>query len=115
MLDLDNLDGMRSETIKGDCLAWKRLHLYLLRLLLQNRMLLDYVKYEVLRAELDAIADAKNKWVLWEQKDKPDLTRLGLISGLLVEAVSLGSMRRGVERSISSEPEFEPSNWALTP
>lgn len=30
VLDLDALSGMKSETIRGDSLAWKRLHLYML-------------------------------------------------------------------------------------
>lgn len=89
ILDLDNLSGMRSETVKGDPQAWKRLHLYLLKLFLQNRMLFDYVKFEVLRAELDADADTKNRWVLWEQKtNHADLSKLGCISGLMEEAVN---------------------------
>jgi len=32
VLDLDNLSGMRSETVKGDSLAWKKTHLYLLKM-----------------------------------------------------------------------------------
>lgn len=117
ILDLDNLSGMRSETIKGDPMAWKRLHFYLLKLFLQNKMLFDYVKYEVLRAELDADADNKNRWVLWEQKtNHADLTKLGCISGLLLEAVHQGSLRRGIKkREEQFEPEYENNYWATSP
>lgn len=53
VLDLDNESGLKSETIKGDSLAWKKMPLYLIRLSLENPFLFDYVKYEVQRAEID--------------------------------------------------------------
>lgn len=117
ILDLDNLSGMRSETIKGDPIAWKRLHLYLLKLTLQNRILFDYVKFEVLRTELDSNADSKNKWVLWEQKSNhADLVKLGCICGILDEAVNLGSIRRGAKkREDQLDPEYEPNYWSTSP
>ena len=116
VLDLDNLSGMRSETIKGDSLAWKRLHLYLLKLLIQNRYMFDYLKFEILRAELDANAELSNRWVLWEQKrSQNDLIKLGCIDGLVEEAVSLGSTMRGLQRKEdNNEPEFEHNPWAIT-
>lgn len=107
---------MRTVTIKGDPTAWRRLHLYLLRLFLNNKMLFDFIKYEIMRAELDASADTKNKWVLWEQKNNhADLVKLGCISGILVEAVSIGSTRRGLLKSESTEPEHEVNYWAMNP
>ena len=93
---MDNLSGMRSETIKGDSLAWKKLHLYLLRLMVQNRYIFDYLKFEVLRAELDFNAELSNRWVLWDQKkSQNDLINLGCIAGMIEEAVNLGSKMRG--------------------
>ena len=53
VLDLDNELGMKSETIKGDILAWKRLPFFLIKLSLENPFLFDYIKYETMRAEVD--------------------------------------------------------------
>jgi hypothetical protein len=55
ILDLDNLSGLRSETVKGDPLAWKKLPLILLRTCLENPFLMDFVKYETMRAEIDFV------------------------------------------------------------
>jgi hypothetical protein len=54
ILDLDNVSGMRTETIKGDIFAWRKLPLFLIKLSIENRYLFDLIKYETMRAELDA-------------------------------------------------------------
>ena len=80
-------------------------------------MLFDYIKFEVLRAELDADADTKNRWVLWEQKtNHADLSKLGCISGLMEEAVNQGSLRRGCKiRDEFGDKEYEPNYWSCSP
>jgi hypothetical protein len=53
VLDLDNLSGMKSETVKGDSMAWKRFPSILVKLSLENKFVFDYIKYETMRAEID--------------------------------------------------------------
>lgn len=53
VLDLDHENGMRSETIKGDILAWKKFPMYMVKLALENPFLYDFIKYETLRVEVD--------------------------------------------------------------
>jgi hypothetical protein len=64
---------MRSETIKGDSLAWKKLPLFLIELCLDNRFLFDFIKYETMRAEIDYMTrmgfNREYAWVLWEGKN----------------------------------------------
>ena len=117
VLDLDNLSGMRSETIKGDVLAWKKLPKFLIKLSLENPYLFDFIKYEVMRAELDNIAQKQYAYVLWENKSfVPDLRRVGLISGMMSECVSKGSVKRGLEKKEDSTvPAYEENIWAITP
>jgi hypothetical protein len=45
---------MRTETIKGDIFAWRKLALFLIKLSIENRYLFDFIKYETMRAEVDA-------------------------------------------------------------
>jgi len=45
---------MRTETIKGDIFAWRKLPLFLIKLSIENRYLFDFIKYETMRAEIDA-------------------------------------------------------------
>jgi len=59
---------MRSETIKGEAASWKRLPQYLVRLCLEYPYLLDLVKYETMRAEIDYKTYKEFAWVLWEGK-----------------------------------------------
>jgi len=113
VLDLDNLSGMKSETIKGDSLAWKRFPQYLIRMALENRFFFDYIKYETMRAEIDH-STAGLKWVMWEGKPQhPNLKRLGSISGYMEECVNLGSQRRGFLKEESSVPKHEENIWAM--
>jgi len=53
VLDLDNVSGMKSDTIKGDILAWKKLPKFLIKLSIENPFLFDFLKYETMRAEID--------------------------------------------------------------
>ena len=69
VLDLDNLSGMKSETVKGDSMAWKRFPQILIKLSLENRFIFDYIKYETMRAEID-YAQIGYKWVMWEGRPK---------------------------------------------
>ena len=59
---------MRSDTIQGDTLGWKKLPQFLLKVCLENPFLFDFVKYEVMRAEIDFKAMKDFAWVLWEGK-----------------------------------------------
>ena len=104
VLDLDAESGMRSETVKGDSLAWKKLPLFLIELCLENRFVFDFIKYETLRAEIDYMTklgvNREYAWVLWEGKNQPpDLRRLGCLSGIMNEGVVQGSIRRGMLKS----------------
>ena len=104
VLDLDAESGMRSETVKGDSLAWKKLLLFLIELCLENRFVFDFIKYETLRAEIDYMTklgvNREYAWVLWEGKNQPpDLRRLGCLSGIMNEGVVQGSIRRGMLKS----------------
>ena len=97
VLDLDNMSGMKSETIKGDILAWKKLPKFLIKLSLENPFLFDFIKYEVMRAEIDHHTKKQYAYVLWENKTvMPDIRKLGIISGMMSEAVSMGSIKRGM-------------------
>lgn len=71
VLDFDRASGMRSDTIKGDLLAWKKLPLYLVKMCVANRYLFDYVKFETMRQEIDAVILKQHRWVLYENKDMP--------------------------------------------
>ena len=99
VLDLDNESGLKSETIKGDSLAWKKMPMYLIKLSLENPFLFDYVKYEVQRAEIDYSASSQYKWVLWEGKNySPELKRLGCLSGLMEQCVHFGSIKQNLSK-----------------
>ena len=83
---------MKSETVKGDSLAWKRFPTVLVKLSLEHRFLFDYIKYETLRAEIDYNSSGY-KWVMWENKPKhKDLTKLGCYAGFMQECIKLGSL-----------------------
>ena len=84
---------------------------------MENRFVFDLVKYEIMRAELDASCDAKNRWVLWESKNKTkDLVKLGCIGGIISETVNIGSTRRGMLKAEApSEPEYHGNYWAVSP
>jgi len=44
---------MKSETIRGELNAWRKFPIYLMVLSLENPFLWDYVKFEIMRAEID--------------------------------------------------------------
>lgn len=89
VLDLDNELGMKSETIKGDILAWKRLPFFLLKLSLENPFLFDYIKYETMRAEVDAKLANQYAHVIWENKmEAPGLRKIGCLGGMITEAIN---------------------------
>jgi len=100
---------MKSETIKGDHLAWKRLPQYLVRLSLEYPYIFDFVKYETLRAEIDYKTFKEYAWVLWEGKmQMPELRNLGCLSGIMSECISLGTYRKGMAiKEGQSQPQFE--------
>jgi hypothetical protein len=88
-LDLDNELGMKSETIKGDILAWKRLPFFMLKLSLENPFLFDYIKYETMRAEVDDKLANQYAYVIWEGKmEAPNLRKIGCISGMITECIN---------------------------
>ena len=68
VLDLDNMSGMKSDTIKGDILAWKKLPKFMIKLAIENPYLFDFIKYETMRAEIDHDTTSSTAWVLWENK-----------------------------------------------
>ena len=68
VLDLDNPQSMKSDTIKGDVQAWKKLPKFLIKLSVENPFLFDFIKYETLRAEIDYHTSSSTAWVLWENK-----------------------------------------------
>lgn len=89
VLDLDNPHSMKSDTIKGDVNAWKKLPKYLLKLSIENPFLFDFIKYETMRAEIDYHTSSSTAWVLWENKVRmPDLKKLGLLGGYMSECVN---------------------------
>ena len=89
VLDLDNDLGMKSETIKGDYLAWKRLPFFLLKLSLENPFLYDYIKYETMRAEVDDKLANQFAYVIWEGKmEAPNLRKIGCLGGMITECIN---------------------------
>jgi hypothetical protein len=117
VLDLDNMSGMRSETIKGDILAWRKLPKFLIKLSLENPFLFDFLKYEVMRAEIDYTTKRAYAYVLWENKAvMPDIRKLGIISGMVSECVSMGSIKRGLPKKEGQmSPAYEENVWAILP
>jgi hypothetical protein len=80
---------MKSDTIKGDILAWKKLPKFMIKLALENPYLFDFIKYETMRAEIDHDTTSSTAWVLWENKlQMPDLKKLGILSGMMSECVN---------------------------
>lgn len=115
ILDLDNELGMKSETIKGDILAWKRLPFFLIKLSLENRFLFDYIKYETMRAEVDDTLANQYAYVIWENKmEPPNLRKIGCLGGMVTECVNQGSSRRGLPLS-SQQGTHEENDWAISP
>lgn len=54
VLDLDRTLGMRSETIIGNSRnSWKNAPLCLLKIILNSPFLMDYIKFEVMRSEVN--------------------------------------------------------------
>ena len=89
VLDLDNEHSMKSETIKGDVQAWKKLPKFLIKLAIENPFLFDFLKYETMRAEIDYYTSSSTACVLWENKVRiPDLRKLGLLNGIMSESVN---------------------------
>lgn len=89
VLDLDNDFGMKSDTIKGDILAWKRLPFFLLKLSLENPFLFDYIKYETMRSEVDYILRNQHAYVIWENKmEAPNLRKIGCLGGMITECIN---------------------------
>lgn len=88
---------MRTETIKGDIFAWRKLPLFIIKLSLENRYLFDFIKYETMRAEIDATILEQYQWILWEGKNTPpNIRKLGCLSGMIAECVNKGSLRLGL-------------------
>lgn len=106
---------MKSETIKGDILAWKRLPFFLLKLSLENPFLFDYIKYETMRAEVDDKLANQYAYVIWENKmEAPNLRKIGCLGGMITECINQGSSRRGLKRN-STQGTHEENDWALSP
>lgn len=79
---------MRSETIRGELNAWRKLPTYLVYLSLENPFLFDFVKYEILRAEIDHLASRSSSYILWDNKMRPpEIRKIGCMSGLMYECV----------------------------
>jgi hypothetical protein len=114
-LDLDNESGMKTATIKGDILAWKRLPFFLIKLSLENRFLFDYIKYETMRAEVDDTLANQYAYVIWENKmEPPNLRKVGCLGGMITECVNQGSSRRGLPLD-SQQGTHEENDWAISP
>ena len=108
VLDLDRTEGMRSETIIGNSRnSWKNAPLNLLKIIVNTPFVFDYLKFEVIRAEINYGIKKKESLVLWEEKFKiSDISKLGLISGILSEVVNLGAMRSLTNGQISPKNEW---------
>lgn len=108
---------MKSETIKGDILAWRKLPKFLIKLSLENPFLFDFIKYEVMRAEIDHLTQKQYAYVLWENKTvMPDIRKLGILSGMMSECVNMGSVKRGMaKKEGQSQPCYEENQWVIAP
>jgi len=108
---------MRSETIKGELNAWKKFPIYLVVLSFENPFLFDYVKFEIMRAEIDTNSNRDSTWVLWDNKFRPpELRKAGCISGLLYECVHLGSLKYGREKSSDpNAPKHQENIFSISP
>jgi len=108
---------MRSETIKGELNAWRKFHIYLVVLSFEHPFLFDYVKFEIMRAEIDNNSLRDNTWVLWDNKFRPpELRKVGCLSGLLYECVHLGSLRSGCEKSSDPNARTHQENrFSISP
>ena len=103
---------MRSETVIGNCKdTWKNLPAIITKLVLQNQFVFDYLKYEILRAEINYGIVKKKSQVLWDEKfQAPDIIKLGALAGIVGEMVNLGSTRRGIEAG-----GFDANEWTIQP
>ena len=99
-LDLDRLEGMRSETVIGACRdTWQVLPQTLTRLVVENEFIFQYLKYETLRAEVNYGIRKKQSQILWDDKfQAPEVQKLGVLAGIVSEVVSLGSTKRGLSK-----------------
>ena len=71
ILDLDRQSGMRTETVRVDPQAWRKLPQFLVKLCVENRYLWDFLKFETMRQELDANISNQHRWVLYDNKEVP--------------------------------------------
>lgn len=60
---------MRSETVIGGCKdGWQYIPQLLLKLVLKNEFIFDYLKYETLRAELNYGVLKEKSQMLWDEQ-----------------------------------------------
>lgn len=78
---------------------WIDMPLVFLKALLNSQFLFDYLKYETLRAEINFGIKREKSQFMWDgQFQVPDLKKMGALSGIVSEFVSLGSTKLGLEK-----------------